>query len=728
MRYLRLGAGRHLFAITYRWDYMAFLNPLFLLGGLAAAVPILLHLIKRANARKVEFPTLMFLRRIDKKTIRYQKLRNLLLLLCRILAFLFLVFAFMRPYSESVSPSAAATAKTATTHVIVLDNSMSMSYQDRWEKAKSAAADIVRRSGALDQFALIEFSDRTEIRAELTRDRSTILSEIKNALEPGDQATRYTQALRVAEGIARKGGTDKRIIHLISDFQKTAWTNEEREFHLAAGIALQCVDLGLDEFSNLAIRNVQVIRANEGSASNLLLKASLVAFGSRNRDNVRIGLKVDGRAISEKTVRVAGGSGEEIEFPVPGLSSGEHSVVLETEDPFLVRDNSFYMTLDMRDKTPVVVVENQETRGRRSSGFFLVKALTVDRLSLYQVRTVSPQNLDFAGKLLIWNDAPVGNSAVRKRLEDFVRNGGGMIVVLGNSMVPSEFNRSFGAWLPVKMSDTSPGKRHAGARLTDGFAVMTYIQTHHPIFQPFGKPHSGTFTGARFYDYSRITANSGAEILARFDNGDPALVSIGVGKGRVLIFTSSADDSGNDLPLQAVYAPFWQQMLHYLESFDGQRNWLEIGDVIDPRKILSEKASRRGENAPDADIALAVLDPGKQRVELSAKSESVVTEKAGFYEIRTMGRNTLVAVDTHPAESDLTHLSAQDMTAVWMSSAREVFSENENPTPAEQARNQRFWIFLLLAALLCLVSELLLSNRTLKVASEDVQKVTTLNS
>ena len=57
-------------------------------GGLAAAVPILLHLIKREHARKIEFPTLMFLRRISKKTIRYQKLRHLLLLLLRILAFL----------------------------------------------------------------------------------------------------------------------------------------------------------------------------------------------------------------------------------------------------------------------------------------------------------------------------------------------------------------------------------------------------------------------------------------------------------------------------------------------------------------------------------------------------------------------------------------------------------------------------------------------------------------
>ena len=85
---------------------MGFLNPLFFLGALAVAVPILLHLIKRENAKKMEFPSLMFLRRIRKRTIRYQRLRHLLLLLLRVLAFLLIILAIMcalvvRPMAEA---------------------------------------------------------------------------------------------------------------------------------------------------------------------------------------------------------------------------------------------------------------------------------------------------------------------------------------------------------------------------------------------------------------------------------------------------------------------------------------------------------------------------------------------------------------------------------------------------------------------------------------------------
>ena len=125
---------------------MNFINPLFFIGALATAVPILLHLIKREHAQKIEFPTLMFLRRISKKTIRYQKLRHLMLLLLRILAFLLVVIACARPYRDTAQAAASPGMIAATAHIIVLDNSLSMDYEDRWDRAKKAAGDIVRNS------------------------------------------------------------------------------------------------------------------------------------------------------------------------------------------------------------------------------------------------------------------------------------------------------------------------------------------------------------------------------------------------------------------------------------------------------------------------------------------------------------------------------------------------------------------------------------------------------
>jgi len=123
---------------------MSFVTPWFLLGGLVLAVPILLHLIRRESAQKIEFPTLMFLRKVSKRTIRYQKLRHLLLFLLRLLALLLLVFAFMRPFVNRPQASAAPGGRATVAHVIMLDNSMSMDYGDRWARAREAAARIAR--------------------------------------------------------------------------------------------------------------------------------------------------------------------------------------------------------------------------------------------------------------------------------------------------------------------------------------------------------------------------------------------------------------------------------------------------------------------------------------------------------------------------------------------------------------------------------------------------------
>jgi hypothetical protein len=659
---------------------------------------------------------------ISKKTIRYQKLRHLLLLLLRILAFILIVLAFMRPYRSEVG-AVTAVGRITSAHIIVLDNSMSMSYQDRWPRAKKAATDIVRQANVDDKFALIEFSDRAVVRVPLTADASDVLNQIERKVELSDRATRYAQALRVAEKIALDAGTGRRIIHLISDFQKAGWASDEREFQFGAGIELQHVDVGADEFTNLAFRDVHVIETDLNDAGGLRIKASVANYGNEDRKNIRISLSVDGRTIAEQSVDTLKGNAQGIEFRLPGLTPGMHPTTLEVDDPFLTRDNRFYMAVDARGKTPVLAVENPDLREGRSPSFFLARALNVDAISPYRLAVVSPQKMVISGKLLIWNNVSGGGRPEQEKLKDFVKSGGGLILVLGDAIKPLDFNRSFGSWLPVKMAEGTSGEKRPRNRPGEDYILMTDVRMDHPIFQPFGKPHSGTFSNARFYRHAKVSAGSGAEVLARFDNGDPALVAVNLGSGRVLLFASSADDASNDLPLKAVYAPFWQQMLRYLENFREQRYWLDMGDILAPRKLLAEISLRRAKNPPDQGEAIAILNPKKQRLALMPGSDNLIAEEAGFYEIRTLSLNATVAVNTAPAESDLAHADAEEMTAAWVSSKPSIFSQDERLTPEEQDRRQRIWSLLLAAALLFLISESLLSNSKIQAASDGRQTI-----
>jgi hypothetical protein len=690
-------------------QFMNFVNPFFLIGALAAAVPILLHLIKREHARKIEFPTLMFLRRVSRRTIRYQKLRHLLLLLLRILAFLLIVLAFMRPYREKAQAAAAAVGRITTAHIFVLDHSLSMGYRDRWERAKRAASDFMRRSGPDDRFAVLEFSDRTLARTQFTSDASDARSQL-NGIELTDQSTQYGQALRAAEKFALDAGTARRVIYLISDFQQNGWTAEDQDFRFSSGIEFQYYDAGSDDFSNLAFRDVRVSDLGQSAADAIGIKATIANFGNLDRKNIRVNLAIDGRSIGERMVDIVKGGSQGVEFTLPGLTSGTHSVILDVEDSNLTRDNRFYLTIEARGKTPVLVVEGIHSGGKRSPSFFLSKALNVDALSPYKMTLASSQNPVFTGGLLIWNDAPGGSAATQRKLQDFVKAGGGLAVVVADSVHPSDFNRTFGSWLPVKVREPEVAETYSKSRPGEHYVLMTDVRMDHPIFQPFSRPNSGSFSGARFFRYAKISAMPGVEIPARFENGDPALVSIPVEKGRVLIFASSADDSANDLPLKAVYAPFWQQMLHYLENFQERRHWLDVGDAIAPKKLLMDTALRRARADADLSGSIAVLDPGRKRVAAVPGSDSIAADRAGFYEIRAMNLNATVAVNPLPRESDLTHGNAEEMTAGWVSGKPTVFAQDDRPAPEEQDRRQRIWSLLLVAAALFLISELVLSN------------------
>src|SRR6202007_3283009 len=108
---------------------MSFLNPYLLFGSLVLAIPVLIHLVRREKSEIVPFSSLMFLLKVPKRSIRQQKMKNLLLMALRLLILALLVGAFARPYmTQPAKPSATATVNRGI--VMMLDNSYSIQYGD----------------------------------------------------------------------------------------------------------------------------------------------------------------------------------------------------------------------------------------------------------------------------------------------------------------------------------------------------------------------------------------------------------------------------------------------------------------------------------------------------------------------------------------------------------------------------------------------------------------------
>jgi hypothetical protein len=101
---------------------MSFLTPLFLIGLAGIALPIFLHLIQRERKQVVQFPSLMFLRRIPYQSVQRRRIRHWLLLMMRLAALALIVLAFGRPFFRGADAAVAASGG-AREVVILVDRS-----------------------------------------------------------------------------------------------------------------------------------------------------------------------------------------------------------------------------------------------------------------------------------------------------------------------------------------------------------------------------------------------------------------------------------------------------------------------------------------------------------------------------------------------------------------------------------------------------------------------------
>ncbi|HEY0366447.1 MAG TPA: BatA domain-containing protein, partial [Pyrinomonadaceae bacterium] len=177
---------------------MSFLTPLFFLGVAALAAPILVHLVRRTRARRVQFPALIFVRQVPQRTIRRRTLHNLLLLLLRCLAILLIVIAFTRPFFSGGSAAKNNTAAGAT--VILIDNSLSMRREGMFAEAQRRAEAALDEARNDEQVALVSFDKRYTVLNRFVADKNKVRLGI-SGVSPGWDGTDYEQALRGAESL-----------------------------------------------------------------------------------------------------------------------------------------------------------------------------------------------------------------------------------------------------------------------------------------------------------------------------------------------------------------------------------------------------------------------------------------------------------------------------------------------------------------------------------------------
>ena len=695
---------------------MAFLAPLFFLGLAALAVPVIVHLIQRERKEVIEFPSLMFLRRIPYQSVERRRIHNWMLLLLRAAAMILLVAAFTRPFLLTDPLKAAAATTGAREVVILLDHSASMGYGDHWKKAQDEALKVVRSLGGSDRATLVAFGTGTEEVVRATSDRGRLESAI-GAAKVSSDGTRYAPALRWAQSLLARSDLPRKEAVLISDFQKVGWERQE-EIHLPEGATLTPVSVATPDTANLAVSSVAFDRGSFSGEERVTVTAGLTNRSATEVKALPVTLEIDGRVVDTRAVTVAANASASVVFPAFTVAVPSLRGAVRAGADALKADNAFHFALSPSRPLSILMIQAEGAADR--SNLFITTALALGAAPPFKVDVLPPSRVTPTSferrSVVILNNATTLSSETDRLLTRFVEQGGGLFVVFADR---TPWN---GAELPLV-----PGRPgNPVDRLGAGGGTLGFLDYSHPIFDDFKDPRNGNFSNIRFLKYRALSPIQTDRVLARFDDGGVAMAERGVGAGRAIALTSPLDDTWNDFPKQALFLPLLHETMRYLAKYEEPETWYTVGRVLDvsvPLAALVREGSAGDTSATPRKASGVVMSPaGAQQTLGEGGTPSIDLVEQGFYAVRLQGmgdrRPFQVAVNLDPSESDLSALPPQEFvrTATGRTHVASAGQSLEHPelTPADIEKKHSTWWVLWLAGAMALLGETVLANRLSK--------------
>lgn len=633
---------------------MGFLSPIFLLAGLAVAVPLILHLFHRHDAKRMVFPALQYLLRTEKEHARTIRFRQLLLLFLRITAVLLLVGAGARPF---VRGGGGVHDPTAT--ILILDNSMSSGLISGGARVldllSTVALQSIERASDEDRIWLIRAGEpggpaitgsRADLRAAVSAtDVTDARGDLRSALE---------RAVLLAEG----SGLPTAEIHLISDLQASAF--EQRgsptggEAVPADGGLIPVVvfdDRSSDDRENAYLDSL-IISGGLPPLVNQRTRLSVVLAGDADSADVPL------RLVAANRIRGAVSSGVGISalLPVGPFAAGYVDGYVETDPDDLRADDRRFFAFRVRSPPTLA------TSG--SIPFFLSEAIPV----LIDAGRIGPAAI---------RDAEILISVAGAGMTEATREGRAVVVLPPNdpALLPG-LNRALGtAGIPWRYEPAS-GVGEASITRWSGSVNLDDVRI---------RSHYTLIPGAE--ELSR-------GVLATLSSGEPWLAEGTTSRGGYLLVASALDEQSTNLPLTAALMPLLEWMVSRWGDNQGTQESVMAGTPIDPPPGTS-----------------SVRDPAGTLHPVDAAQPFLATAKAGLYEfLAGDSMIQMIAVNAPREESLLLPIENSDLRSLLPGPAtlvddsarwtRAVFSVGQGP---------EIWRWLLVAVALVLVAESLVA-------------------
>ena len=650
---------------------MAFLNSIWLwmgLGLFGIAVPIVIHLLNRFYGRRTDWAAMELLRRALVTRANQVRIEDRLMLLLRCLAIALLALAFARPTIRTEAGKWVGGQRRVGV-VIALDGSYSMAHGEfttRFARAVARAKEILETVEIGDPVTLVLLGSRPRILqrsvgyvpeqvSKLFDEKLAVLPERLN-LEP---------CLDQIEELVRELKTPVRECYLITDAQALTWESlsdraKSSLLQISSLANIFITQVQPDGEENLAVVGLEFVSGTLRKSGTARFAAEIRNQGTKPRKGATVTFRVNGEPVGQQPLEtVDPGQTKAVSFVSSFDSPGYARLSVELSPDELSIDNIRRAVVRIPATVHVLCVDG----GRKPAPFesetdYVVAALRLKQMEQngpVAVTTVVPQELasenfrDYDA-ILMANVDPVAPEQIA-RLFAFVRDGGGLVFSLGDNVDSEQYNSVFREDGETLLPGELVGLSESPSEGTGGWSIAP-SQSRHPLSALLGVLPRDLLDAGRFHKAFRVKADRDAQEILTFAGNDlPLLLEKRLGRGSVLLFTTTLDREWTDFPVQPLYPILIQQMITCLiragamEHFRvGESMFLPAGD-----REAGSTVILRGPTATDA--LIKVVERDGQRVAAVNFSGA-----AGFYELRAEDGTELsppVAVNVDRVEADV---------------------------------------------------------------------------
>lgn len=752
---------------------MSVLVPLYLAGLGALSLPVLFHLIRRTPRGHQPFSSLLFLSPSPPRLTRRSRLDHWLLLLLRAAALALLALAFARPFfraSAVLSLDQLAGRRVA----IVLDTSASMRRADLWQQALRHAERTIDELSPNDDVALVTFDEHSRTIVDFerpgeppTRDKPNLVRQQLESLGPSwrstdlgsalvSVATELDAAVEEAESIA-----EPQIV-LITDLQSGSRVEDLQAYEWPSHVPVV----------------VHAVRGSKSSNANALLLTDTEQANDEDESRVRVinaadstadqffvrWQTADGRLAADDSlpVHVPAGQSRVVRLKRPSELSADRIELLGDDDVF---DNLHFVVPPRPETLPIVYVGSESPNDPDAPRYYMQIAWADDALRRVELYTLadddvaksaeqadeqrssdeSEQATESTGAKshLTWSEvstlrpkAVVVTSELSATMQDRLRRyaeAGGLLLLapLSREAAATQATLLDGVEVITPDMEVAEGDSTAEAAVgRRGYRLLAEIDFSHPLFQPFSNPRYNDFTHIHFWRHRRLRLedDSPAETLARFDNGDPAILEQALGDGRAILFTSGWHPADSQLALSSKFVPLMQLLLDQAAGGKLIRSSVAVGESLPlPAVKTSANANSGDSNSTSARRGRMVKKPDGTTERLASDATTFDdTDQPGLYELQSDEDTFRFAVNLAPSESNTAPLDVGQLEQAGVRLGAEI-TQAERRDRLRQQRDkeleerQQVWRWLIVAALGILMLETGLASRAARQTNQPTE-------